>query len=64
MISITSGAGDIAERVLLEASPHLLKAAKLGSESKARTAVCLQMFSILLLIYYSNRFAIIGAHAL
>ena len=42
LISVTSGAGDIAERVLREASPHLLKAAKLGSESKARTAVCLQ----------------------
>ena len=40
LISVTSGAGDVAQQVLSEASPHLIKVAKLGSESKARTAVC------------------------
>lgn len=38
LVAVTSGAGDIAQHILTEASAFLIKAAKLGSDSKARIA--------------------------
>eukprot|EP00250_Pteridium_aquilinum_P008121 c17692_g1_i1 orf=493-1806(+) len=38
LVAVTSGAGDIAQQILTEASAHLIKAAKFGSDSKARIA--------------------------
>lgn len=38
LVVVTSGAGDIAQYILTEASAFLIKAAKLGSDSKARIA--------------------------
>eukprot|EP00249_Psilotum_nudum_P013161 c24187_g1_i1 orf=562-1887(+) len=38
LLSITTGAGDIAQQVVSEASPHLIRVAKLAFDSKARTS--------------------------
>lgn len=38
LIALTCGAGDVAYQIVSEASPHLIKIAKLGSDSKARIA--------------------------
>ncbi|KAH7291435.1 hypothetical protein KP509_29G016900 [Ceratopteris richardii] len=38
LMAVTTGAGDVAQHILSEASAYLIKAAKFGSDSKARIA--------------------------